>query len=400
MKILQFCNKSPYPAIEGGPIAMNNITMGLIERGHSVKIFAISTPKFKVNIKQFPENYLEKTGFESIYIDTRVKMFNAFLNLFSERSYNIDRFTSDKVRKKLIAILQKEEYDIVQLESLYLTPYLDTIRKYSKAKVILRSHNIEYMVWERLSKTNNNIIKRPYLKMLAKRLKRYELSMLNSYDGIATITRNDAVHYLKTGCTIPITDVPFGIAPEDYINTETKPEFPSLFFIGSMDWMPNHEGIKWFLRKVWPEVVKTNGRIKLYIAGRNFPVWLRKTYFQNVIIYGEVRDAHEFMSTKGIMIVPLLSGSGIRVKIIEAMALGKTVISTSIGAEGINYTNGHDIFIANTPDDFAKYIHECVSNKVRCLSIGENAKELVWTEHNNKLIVQKLENFYNKIKGK
>ncbi len=146
MKILQFCHKSPYPALEGGPIAVNNITQGLIEAGHEVKIFTISTPKFKVNPGTIPSEYLNKTSFEYINVDTRVKPFKAFLALFSEKSYNIERFISDAVAKELIKILLKEQFDIIQLESLYVTPYLDIIRKYSDAKVILRAHNIEYLV--------------------------------------------------------------------------------------------------------------------------------------------------------------------------------------------------------------------------------------------------------------
>jgi polysaccharide biosynthesis protein PslH len=397
MKILQFCNKSPYPPIEGGPIAVNNITQGLIEAGHKVKVFAISTPKYKVDIKKVPEDYIDKTSFEFVYVDTRIKAFRAFLNLFSEKSYHIQRFVSEKVRNKLIEILRKEDFDIIQLESLYITPYLETIRQHSKAKVVLRAHNIEYMVWERLGRTTRNPFTRPYIRYLAKKLKAYELEHLNKYDGIATITRVDAVHFLKKGCTIPITDIPFGIDPEKYVNNESSPEGQCIFFIGAMNWIPNIEGIKWFLKNVWPRVVEKSSRLKLYIAGRNFPIWLRKTYFKNVIIYGEVRDAQEFMSSKGIMLAPLLSGSGIRVKIIEGMALGKTVISTTIGAEGINYSDGINILIANTPEDFVNRIIEFISNREKCAFIGNNARELVWTEHNNKVIIKNLELFYTKL---
>ena len=400
MRILQFCHKSPFPPIEGGPIAVNNITQGLLNAGHTVKIFTISTPKFSVKIEDIPADYLDKIGFESVHIDTTVHSFKAFINLFSERSYNIQRFDSYKVRHKLIEILKKEEFDIIQLESLFVTPYLDTIREYSNAKVILRAHNIEYLVWERLSNTTGNFLQKHYLRLLSEKLKRYELSMLNKYDGIATITRNDAMKFLKEGCKIPVTDIPFGIFPENYFSENADPEYPSLFFLGSMDWMPNYEGIIWFLKNVWPSILKANPSLHLYIAGRNFPKWLKKTHYPNAKIVGEVKDAAEFMNSKGIMIAPLLSGSGIRVKIIEAMALGKTVISTSIGAEGINYTNGVDILIANSPDEFVKHIREYGTSRDKCIMIGQKAKELVRTDHNNKLIIQRLENFYNKIRSK
>jgi len=397
MRILQICSKSPYPPKQGAPIAMNNITQGLIDADNYVKVFAVSTPKYFVDIKEISESYKQKTKFESVFIDTSVKPINAFLNIFSKKSYHIQRFTSNDMKNKLIHILEYEDFDIVQLESLFVTPYIETIRKYSKAKIILRAHNIEHLIWQKMSYNSTNPLKTFYFRHLSKTLKNYEISMLNKYDGIATITDDDTYLFKKLGCKIPVTDIPFGLDIDKYISDSKSCEFPSLFHIGSMDWIPNQEGIKWFLENVWTVIYKQHPDLKFYLAGKNMPDWLLKNNYPNVIIVGEVKDAINFINSKAIMIVPLLSGAGVRIKIIEAMAAGKTVISTSIAAKGIAYENNKNIIIAESPKDFADAITKCINDRDFCNRVGDNAKKLITQKHNNKLIIDKLVNFYQEI---
>src|SRR5580693_8877194 len=119
MKILQVCNKVPFPPKDGGCIAMNNITQGLIEQGHKVKVLAINTEKHFTDIETLPNEYRSKTNMEAVFIDTKVKVIPAFLNIFTNESYNISRFYSKEFEEKLINILKNETFDIVQLESLY-----------------------------------------------------------------------------------------------------------------------------------------------------------------------------------------------------------------------------------------------------------------------------------------
>ena len=227
-------------------------------------------------------------------------------------------------------------------------------------------------------------------------LKVYELEHISQYDGIACITQKDADYFIKAGCRKPIVSIPFGIiAPDTMDNVDEEPN--SLFHIGSMDWIPNLEGVNWFLEKVWPKVLNEVPQARMYLAGRKMPQTLMNTEYRNVSIVGEVPDAMYFIESKKINIVPLLSGSGIRVKIIEAMSVGKTVISTTIGAEGIEYTDGKNILIADTPDEFVMQIKRCVADDEFCAEIGKNAYDLVANNYNNELLTQKLLTFYNKL---
>lgn len=397
MRILQLCHKPPRPAKDGGCIAMNNITEGLLGAGHEVKILTIHTHKHDFEIDQIEQEYLNKTQFESVFVDTRINLVDAFSNLITQDSYNVSRFFSADFDMKLQHVLSVDSFDVVLLESLFMTPYLDTIRRSGESLVVLRSHNLEYVIWERVARGSRNPAKKSYLRLLAKQLKKYELNVFKSVDGIVAISSVDEKKYRQLGYTGPITTVPFSIDTKTFkYSPNVKPEL-SLFHLGSMDWTPNIEGVVWFLNNVWPEVQKEKLNIRLYLAGREMPQEIYDRQDPNVIVVGEVSDAHNFMSQHGIMIVPLLSAGGIRVKIIEGMALGKTIISTTIGAEGIEYKNGQEIFIADQPQEFVQAIKELTQRPELMVSIGKNARKLVYEQFDNSVLTKKLLDFFVQI---
>lgn len=397
MKILFLCNKSPYPPKEGGPMAMNANIEGIINAGHQVKVLALNTNKYFVKLNEIPQEYIDKTKIEFVYQDLSIKTVDAFLNLFSKKSFHVERFISEAFAEKIVSTLDQDKYDIVQLEMLYMTPYINVIRKHSKARIILRSHNVEHLIWERVTKNTTNTLKRSYLAGLTRKLKNYELSAINQYDGIATISKQDAGFYKKNNSGIPVTDISFGVDITKYDVSSEPFEFPSLFHLGSMNWMPNEEGIKWFIETTWPLIAEKFPDLKFYLAGRMMPEWLENLALDNIEVIGEVDSAQEFINSKAVMIVPLFSGSGIRIKIIEGMALGKAIISTKIGAEGIGYTHEKNILIANTPEEFLLAIEKFNSNKDLCKEIGHNARKLIEEKHDLNKITEKLLAFYQKV---
>ena len=295
MKILFLCNKSPFPPREGGPLAMNANIEAMLSGGHQVKVIALNTNKYFVEPGDIPETYRSNTRIEFVNIDLSIKPLKAFANLFSKESFHVERFISAKVKQKITEILQNEDFDIVQLEMLYMLPYLDVIRKYSMAKIVFRSHNIEHQIWKRVADSTSSPIKRLYLQYLSQKLKNYELSTINSTDGIVCISSRDIDFYKKNNCQIPITTIPFGVDIKKYQPAE-KPGGPiSLFHIGSMNWMPNEEGIQWFIEKAWPLITKKYPQLKLYLAGRMMPAWLTQLNTPNSEVIGEVPDAQAFI---------------------------------------------------------------------------------------------------------
>ena len=227
-------------------------------------------------------------------------------------------------------------------------------------------------------------------------MKFYELNNINNFDVIFPVTDKDAQYFKQAGCIKPCIGVPIGFHTTQEI-TDVMQEDNSLFHIGSMNWFPNQQGIKWFLNEVWQHILHTAPQVKLYLAGRHMPAWLQNGTWQNVDVVGEVADSTLFMCSKRIMVVPLLSGSGIRIKILEAMSLGKTVVATTIAAEGIMYTEGQDIIIADTPEEFALAVKRLIEDKEYCDRIGENARKLIKEKYGTNIVAEQILNYYNQM---
>jgi polysaccharide biosynthesis protein PslH len=393
MNILQLCNKFPYPAKDGGAIAVLNLTKSLSSLGSNVTVLAMNTSKHNFDLKNLPDDVKNIADFYAVDIDTSIKNFTALLCLCQNKSYHIERFISPTFNDRLIELLHEKEFNIIQLEGLYLAPYVETIRAFSKATIVMRTHNIEHEIWEMVAKNEKIFFKRIYLAILARQLRNYELARLNKYDLIIPISQPDADKLNALGCKLPMH-----VCSATYNETALKPdkskmEFPSLFFIGALDWVPNIEGLNWFLNNVWPKVNDQFPDLKFYIAGRSANN-AKLCEMKNVIVVGEVENAYDFMNSKGIMIVPLLSGSGIRVKIIEGMALGKTIISTSLGAEGIPCKDGQNILLADTPQAFVEKITKCINEKITYSIIGDNAQQFAKRQFSSQEVVKKLLEFF------
>lgn len=396
LSILFICNKSPWPAREGGPIAMNNLIEGLADAGHLVKVLAINTNKYAVDPIDIPLEYRDKTQIELGLIDLSIKPIAAFLNLFTNKSYHVERFISKEFDHLLRDVLLRDCYDIVQIETLFMSPYLNTVREFSQAKIILRAHNIEHRIWKRVAAITKNPLKKAYLNHLSSTLEKYEKKIISHYDGIVPISSADAPFFVEFS-NRPVLALPTGIDPNKLPSVnDVKPE-NALFHIGAMNWMPNEEGIKWFIEKVWAGLHAQLPELNIYLAGREMPLWLSNLKIDHIEVVGEVPDAYEFIQSKSILIAPLFSGSGIRIKIIESMALGKAVISTTIGAEGIHYTNGENILIADDTTAFIDAIIKLYLDPEKTKAMGAEAQKLILRDHNTPKIIKQLVGFYRNI---
>ncbi|MBK5284363.1 MAG: glycosyltransferase, partial [Bacteroidia bacterium] len=216
MKILQLCNRVPFPPADGGSIAMHSLSQSLIKQGADVKILAMNTSRHRVNISSLPEDYKSKTKIEAVNIDTHIKPFAALLNLFSSESYNVIRFDKPVVHQKLRSLLKENKFDIIQFESIFCAPYLKTVKENSSAKCVLRAHNVEYLIWQRMADSSSNFIKKKYLNLLAARLKNYECKIIKEFDAILPMTSTDADIFATNASAVQKQIVPIGLSSEVY----------------------------------------------------------------------------------------------------------------------------------------------------------------------------------------
>ena len=336
MKILQLCKKFPFPLKDGESIAVTNLSKSLQQGGCEISLLAMNTRKHYFDLDDIPGDLHFYQDIQAVDLDNRIKPWKAFLNLFSRDSYHISRFVCQKFRNRLVSLLKANEYDIVQLETLYLAPYIKDIRRHSNAVIALRAHNVEHEIWERITLNTPSLLKKWYLSHLTNKLRRYEIESLKDYDLLIPISEKDEEAFRKFGFRQTSIVTPIGLDLEEYPADYSSFRRPiSVSFIGSLDWMPNREGLDWFLSKVWQRLTPEFPDLELHVAGRNTPASLYKKRSKNVVIHGEVPNAVDFINQHSIMVVPLLSGSGMRAKILEGMALGKVVMTTQLGLEGI-----------------------------------------------------------------
>jgi len=394
MRILQICNKAPYPTNDGSSIAISNLAEGLIDNGAELHLLTINTKKHFKPDSAISEIYKRKTNYLSVYKNTNTNFFSALLNLFTQQSYFVDRFFFKDFESQLIEKLKNYSFDIIQLEGVFMASYIPTIKAFSNAKIILRSHNVEHKIWERHLENEKNPIKKFYLLLQNHRLKKFESLAFTSVDAIITITDEDKKIISSTYADLKIYTCLTGVNLNHYKPVLNPIHANTVFHFASMDWMPNIEALEWLLNSVWKEVLKVLPNAQLVIAGRNMPEKFKKLNSKNLIVIDEIENSEEFYNTYDVMLVPLLSGSGLRIKLVEGLAYGKAIISTSIGAEGIPYAIGENILIADSVDEFSKSIISVLINSKQKHDLQSSARILAENYFDYKTIAGNLINIY------
>ncbi len=398
MKILILSKKFPYPPKEGEPIAIANLSKAYFKLGCEVSLLVLNTSKHYFNIADFPKSENHYTNIWLVDTNNNITISGAINCLVTRNSYLLSRFKSIEFEEKLKEILEQNQYDIVQLETIYMAHYIPHIRKYSKARISIRTHNVEHLIWERVAQLTNNPIKKYYLKYENRFLKNFEINRLHLVDIIVSITKPDLDYFENLGVQKKSVVAPVGFNMNDYvIPPDSHNSNSSIAFIGALDWMPNQHGIIWFLEKVWPTLSSKIPALTLHIAGKNTPDWLKSKSSERVIVHGEVADAKAFLSEHPILIAPLFSGSGIKIKVLEGLALGRAVITTDIGAEGIAAMPDKEIVIANSPSEFIEKLYSVLVTPRQIKSLGKNGREFIRQNYDNLEIASNVISAYKRL---
>lgn len=397
MRILELVNRIPWPLTDGGAIGVHYYLEGYLKAGAELSLLAMNTTRHWVDVNDLPPLYQQLKHFEAVRVDNAIRPFSALKSLLQNTSYHIDRFRSPEYEQALIALLQKEAFDIIHLDGIFLTPYVPFIRRHSNAKMVLRMHNPEYRIWERLAAQEAQPLKRWYLKKLAAQMKAFEQRHCNDYDLLLSLSKEDEAVYRALGCTQPMYLHPFGVdvAATPFL---PAPQPVSVYHIGAMDWLPNQESVDWLLDNVWPIVHQRLPHLTLHLAGRNMPEKYLSGNWPGVLVAGEVPDALAFEKDKSLLVVPLLSGGGVRIKIYKGMAMGKCIITTPVGVEGIEATPGKEVLLAATPEAFAAHIIAAAQDPALIRTLGENARRLMEEKYDAPKLMQGLMARYTQLR--
>lgn len=397
MRILVVAHKPPYPPVDGGTLATLNMCLGLAKTGNEVTVLTLSTPKHPGSMERIPAEIHALLNFEIFHIYLSNNIIRYILNLiFTRKPYNIQRYLSPTFKRIIRRTINEKHFDIVQLEGLYLISYVNTIRKDFNGPIIMRSHNVEHHIWENLSVESESKLKKWYFKLLAKRISSIEKRINKNVDGLVAISNPDKDWFIKNNFDKPSITIPAGYFPNEKVFDSETYENPTICYIGALDWLPNTEGLFWFIDWVWPRIQSEIPNVELHIAGRNASEELadRLMMERNIVFHGQVADSAEFLSKCSIMIVPLLTGSGIRVKIIEGMFLKRAIVATSVAAKGIEAKHGEQIFIADSPEVFAIEVCNLLNSPETVDRIAQNAHTFASNNYDAINLASKLTLFY------
>jgi glycosyltransferase involved in cell wall biosynthesis len=266
-------------------------------------------------------------------------------------SYFLRKFRTTGFEEKLRQVLVHNRFEVTLIESAYMGVYLPVLTELAEraGRIILRLQNVEYEILERLAAQARRGLYRALLRREARLFREHELSLVRQVGDVRAITERDAqILSRESGAPIGVLD-PF-IDLDEYSPAAADQIEPySLTCIGNMGWLPNRNGILWFCETVWPRVARAFPTARLYVVGKSPPTAVRRLASQRVVVTGHVDDARPYFHRSQLLIVPLMEGSGVRIKILTALAMGKRVLSTAVGAEGIDYPG---LEIKETPEEW------------------------------------------------
>jgi len=368
MNILHFSNKPAYPRIDGGTIAISQLLTGLLSLS-AVRLihFTLSTHKHPFSIDSYPD-FIPRDAIHNFTIDTSLSIAGAASSMVKNESYNVTRFYDKSAANDIELFLEGHSFDYVVLESIFLLPYAELFKK-NGTKIIVRTHNIEHHIWEQQAENCRPSLKKVYLKKLAKQLKKYELSSLPVADGIMAISENDALFIKKAFPSIPVKVIPTSFSID---TKESDYQLSDFYFLGAMDWKPNLEGVDWLKSEVLAELSQ---EVNIHLAGKKMSC--DQIQAESLQCHGEIENAKEFILSHGICLIPIQSGSGIKIKLLENMALGKPIITTTEGARGMDVEHNTHVLIADTPKAFAEAMIYLKNDKNKRIQLGTAARSFV-----------------------
>jgi polysaccharide biosynthesis protein PslH len=320
--------------------------------------------------------------------------FRLLANLFSAYPYSVTKHFSWQFDENLRQLLREERFDLVHCEGTRCARFLASVHH---LPCVLGAHNIESQIWSRRSRQSRRSIEQLFFRGQEIKMRWFERRALMQAECATAVTRQDAQQMKKWGVSA-VALVPNGVDLEAYQLPTDAARHSELLFLASLDWYPNIDALEYFLAEILPLILSLHPDALLRVVGRRPSESLRRLVarHRSVELIGEVADVRPHLARAGVVVVPLRIGGGSRLKILEALAAGKAVISTSIGAEGLELTAGEHFQLADTPSQFARRTAALISSEEERRRLGENGRRFVSKHYGWDGIAAKLESAWFK----
>lgn len=394
MNILYVANLIPYP-LDGGGKIFTYSTIQALSKDNDVDLVCFYEHEDIKKGKEELAKYCSSVEALPIRVTTRenvpLMMFKAAQSIFSSMPLGVSKYILPEMKSLIKGKIENKKYDCVFFNILAMFGYCNYIKNINpQIKVILYEQNCEALIYKRYFEQTNNVIKKIFLKIEIRKLQKFERQAVDEADRLILLSEADRkeLGVSSERCSI----IPIGVTPAKHckIYHAEKTDKLKMLFIGTMTWVPNNEGVIWFLKNVMP-LCGDKSKYELFIVGKNPSDEVKNLCesYENVNLMGYVESLDALYDECDVLVVPLFIGSGQRVKIIEAFAREYAVISTSIGAEGLKYEDGKSILIANSASDFITQINKCFDRGL-LKSLGKGGKDIFDSEYSIAVISRKI----------
>jgi sugar transferase (PEP-CTERM/EpsH1 system associated) len=379
MRILWLKTELLHPVDKGGKIRTYNMLKEL-KRDHHVTYLTLDDGSASAEDRRNASEYCH----ELVCIPhARREKFTPgfyvelFLNLVAQHPYAIKKYESRAMRREIVERERQGSFDLLVCD--FLAPAAN-VPAGLRTPAVLFQHNVEAMIWKRHYEVQANPVKKAYLYGQWQKMRRFEREMCRRFDSVIAVSADDREQMKHEYGAEAVFDVPTGVDTEFFQPSGNAKAVPhSLVFTGSMDWLPNDDAIRYFTRQIMPLIKSKVPDVTLTVVGRNPAPALVDLSKEDpsLIITGRVDDVRPYIESAAAYIVPLRIGGGTRLKIYEAMAMEKAVVSTTIGAEGLPLTSGVELLLADEPATFADAVVRVLTDNAYASELGHRAAAVV-----------------------
>ncbi len=378
---------SPVPPDFGGALRVYHL-LRQVARRHEVTVLTYGTPEDAGRIRS--EFDLREVRVVAPTWKASRRRAGQVFSSFTRHSFFQASVTASAFQDELDALLKDEQFDVVQTEFSHLGPF----ELKTRALKILDTHNVEYDNFRRMFQSTPWGIKKLHYGLEFKKMKADELAWCRLQDLVLTTSERDKELFSQDLQT-PIHVIPNGMDGEYFIpRSDVTPEEHSLVFTGMMAYVPNHDGITWFLDEVLPLIQAKVPKVKLYVVGKSPPEEITRRASPNVVVTGTVPDVRPYVWRSSVYVVPLRMGGGTRLKVAEALSMKKPMVSTRIGCEGIDLQDGKSVLMADSPRDFADAVVRLLGDAKLRTVLAENGARVAQQKYDWNVIGQSLEALY------
>jgi glycosyltransferase involved in cell wall biosynthesis len=401
MRVLVITTKSPYPLIEGRALRSYNL-IKLAAQQHEVHLLSYLQTRQDADGLEHMRSLCKVVRGVPLYTHRRTLHIvrDAALELFRREPLQVVKYDTAAMRREIKAHLALHRYDVVHLDMLHLWALADL---FNGLPVLLMSHNVEAQILERRADNETRPLVRAYLRYQQRKLQRFEARACREARRVVAVSDADARTLSNWSGRTDVVMLPNGVDTDYFAQAgHTGGSAPAdgheadLVYVGGLTWFPNEDAVQYFVKDVLPLVAARVPAVRLTVVGMcpDSAAVRALASHPRVRLLGLVDDIRPHVLTAAVYVVPLRVGGGTRLKILDALSMAKAVVSTSIGCEGIDVTDGRDIVVADGAQDFAARVLELLQDRSAAARLGAAGRQLVRERYDWRVLGQRLLGVY------